>query len=789
MTAMPAHYRRMGDFQHYYYGSKIAPYLTVFIGGNHEASNHLFELHYGGWAAPNIYYLGAANVIKLGPIKIASTSGVYKKYDYQRPHFERLPYNNSDIRSIYHQRELDIRKLLSYTSQVDIGLSHDWPAGIEWLGDHKALFQRKGYLMNEAQTGDMGSKPSSWVMDRLRPPYWFSAHHHIKYAALKNHDVVLGDDLYASNAENRGPRPQKDFKTETYQLTSEKQESDARARNTNQGALSAWTSFKDHVKAQDAADDAREEEAIKARLEEQKRTGQHAVAAYKFEENFKEVSIDTSDMEQRRQVRSPEKQFVQRLPPQLDGSSCSVPCFSSKRRRTSSPSDDAQPNARPRHTAQANDTTSNNTIVNPDAIDIDMSDSDSDGEQRPLLTPPESIEEEAEGHTTSEQKTHHQDATRYTQEGGKFSRMQDQTRPDELRSFSRTSERLPSIQEIRSQESVQANNPFTDGAASNEDLLSHRPKSVKSIEYGRLKDGPDHDVDIIEPTPIQNLRPEKMAEVRRLFQASNEDVSVERPQLEVHIDASDDSDTDIPDDVRAQLAEMSSAFAPETKITKSPDLPFPAEITNKTTRFLALSKVEQGNNNDFLQLLEIEPYTNGDSAIIESRSLPYELEYDPEWLAITRVFAPELKLGGSKKDRIPADRGETYYRERIEEEEKWIQENIVNKGLLKVPQNFQVQTEQQVVDKLTKEEREAMPRELTNPQTSQFCELVGISNPFDISKEERDARIEEGPIPDEWQDHGGGRGRSRGGNRGNRGSRGNRGGRGYGGGRRGRGRG
>lgn len=42
----------------YYSGEKKAPVLTVFIGGNHEASNHLQELPYGGWVAPNIYYLG-----------------------------------------------------------------------------------------------------------------------------------------------------------------------------------------------------------------------------------------------------------------------------------------------------------------------------------------------------------------------------------------------------------------------------------------------------------------------------------------------------------------------------------------------------------------------------------------------------------------------------------------------------------------------------------------------------------------------------------------------------------
>lgn len=44
----------------YYSGEKMAPVLTIFIGGNHEASNHLQELPYGGWVAPNIYFLGRA---------------------------------------------------------------------------------------------------------------------------------------------------------------------------------------------------------------------------------------------------------------------------------------------------------------------------------------------------------------------------------------------------------------------------------------------------------------------------------------------------------------------------------------------------------------------------------------------------------------------------------------------------------------------------------------------------------------------------------------------------------
>lgn len=52
----------------YYSGEKKAPILTVFIGGNHEASNHLQELPYGGWVAPNIYYLGMCQWTKIHPL-------------------------------------------------------------------------------------------------------------------------------------------------------------------------------------------------------------------------------------------------------------------------------------------------------------------------------------------------------------------------------------------------------------------------------------------------------------------------------------------------------------------------------------------------------------------------------------------------------------------------------------------------------------------------------------------------------------------------------------------------
>ncbi|MCJ1237148.1 hypothetical protein MMC14_005133 [Varicellaria rhodocarpa] len=182
--SVPVKFCEIGDFHEYYSGTRKAPYLTIFVGGNHEASNYLFELYYGGWVAPNIYYLGAANVVRFGPLRIASLSGIWKGYNYNKPHFERLPYGQDDIKSIYHVREYDVRKLLQLRTQVDIGISHDWPRGVEWMGDWKALFLKKDLFEADARAGTLGSLAAKYVMDRLRPPHWFSAHLHCKFPAI-----------------------------------------------------------------------------------------------------------------------------------------------------------------------------------------------------------------------------------------------------------------------------------------------------------------------------------------------------------------------------------------------------------------------------------------------------------------------------------------------------------------------------------------------------------------------------------------------------------------------------
>lgn len=205
---MPQKYKRIGDFHEYYSGKRKAPYLTVFIGGNHEASNHLFELYYGGWVAPNIYYMGAANVLRCGPLRIAGLSGIWKGYDYRKPHYERLPYNRDDIKSIYHVRELDVRKLLQIRTQVDLGLSHDWPKGVEYYGDYEKLFRTKRGFREDSTQGKLGSTAAKLVLDRLRPPYWFSAHLHVKFSASVQHgEYAPPNGKPVSDAASRGENP------------------------------------------------------------------------------------------------------------------------------------------------------------------------------------------------------------------------------------------------------------------------------------------------------------------------------------------------------------------------------------------------------------------------------------------------------------------------------------------------------------------------------------------------------------------------------------------------------
>lgn len=181
-------------FHRYYSGEKVAPILTIFIGGNHEASNYLQELPYGGWVAPNIYYLGYAGCVQYKGIRIGGLSGIYKGFDYFKGHFEKPPYDNSTVRSVYHYRQLELFRLQQLSQPIDIVMSHDWPTDVYNYGNAGQLIRFKPHFRDEIHDNKLGSPPCFELLKKLQPKYWFSGHLHCKFAAVIPHNNNDNDD-------------------------------------------------------------------------------------------------------------------------------------------------------------------------------------------------------------------------------------------------------------------------------------------------------------------------------------------------------------------------------------------------------------------------------------------------------------------------------------------------------------------------------------------------------------------------------------------------------------------
>ncbi|KAI9226801.1 MAG: lariat debranching enzyme, C-terminal domain-containing protein [Piptocephalis tieghemiana] len=195
--ACPAKYRRLGDFADYYAGRKKPLCPTIFIGGNHESSGALWELFHGGWVCPDIYYLGAAGVVRFGDLRIGGLSGIFKGHDYERGHWERPPFRGgggakhaSGLHSVYHIRQREVFQLAQIQEPLDVMLTHDWPQGIAYHGDVERLLRAKPFLRSDLQSGRLGSPPAKFLLDRLTPRHWFSAHLHTRFTARVMHSPL-----------------------------------------------------------------------------------------------------------------------------------------------------------------------------------------------------------------------------------------------------------------------------------------------------------------------------------------------------------------------------------------------------------------------------------------------------------------------------------------------------------------------------------------------------------------------------------------------------------------------
>ncbi|KAJ7653339.1 lariat debranching enzyme, C-terminal domain-containing protein [Mycena polygramma] len=203
--AVPDKYKQLGGFYKYYTGERKAPVLTIVIGGNHEASNYMWELYHGGWLAPNIYYLGEAGCVRVNGVRIAGASGIFKSHDFPRGHFEKMPYDRSMVRSIYHIREYAVRKLSLLSSRLQVFLSHDWPSSITDYGDLPSLLQRKSFLRSDIMSGQLGSPPLLNLLRSLQPEWWFSAHLHTRFEACVVHGNPTSEVDAAAQPVERDP--------------------------------------------------------------------------------------------------------------------------------------------------------------------------------------------------------------------------------------------------------------------------------------------------------------------------------------------------------------------------------------------------------------------------------------------------------------------------------------------------------------------------------------------------------------------------------------------------------
>ncbi len=214
----PEKHRVMNDFEAYYRGRKKVPYLTICISGNHESSNLLSALPYGGWLAPNMYYVGRAGCVTYRGLRIAGLSGIYKPYSAGLPPAGPAPFTEDTIVSAYHQRRADADKLAG-VGDVDVLMVHDWPAGILLTPD---INKRgiKSTLVKDDKEGRFGSPLATQVMKAVKPQRVFAGHHHhpwsctvdgAEFTALGNADLKEGSTkkyCEVFDIEPRAPAPE-----------------------------------------------------------------------------------------------------------------------------------------------------------------------------------------------------------------------------------------------------------------------------------------------------------------------------------------------------------------------------------------------------------------------------------------------------------------------------------------------------------------------------------------------------------------------------------------------------
>ena len=125
-----------------------------------------------------------------------------KPVDERKGYYERLPYNQRSMRSIYHTRQYNVNRLAqvrlpsfpfllllmpSQLTNPDIFLSHDWPQSIERHGNLRALLKLKPGFRASVHADTLGSPPLMMLLKTLKPKWWFAGHIHVRFQAEVKH--------------------------------------------------------------------------------------------------------------------------------------------------------------------------------------------------------------------------------------------------------------------------------------------------------------------------------------------------------------------------------------------------------------------------------------------------------------------------------------------------------------------------------------------------------------------------------------------------------------------------
>lgn len=135
-----------------------------------------------------------------------------------------------------------------------------------------------------------------------------------------------------------------------------------------------------------------------------------------------------------------------------------------------------------------------------------------------------------------------------------------------------------------------------------------------------------------------------------------------------------------------------------------------------STKFLALDKCLP--NRRFLQLLDIETAETTDSL---------KMEYDLEWATILHATNHLLSVKHSNNFMPGPNSKERFEFTPSQEELDEIKKKF--KDGLEIPKNFTAIVEPYNPDNSLDRSQE-QPKSMINPQTSQFCELLGIDDPL-----------------------------------------------------------